>query len=92
MMKGSKNIIQLIFNHLVDMPVHHFHREAGFGHNHAQGFFHRLVVGFFRHHHIEAQFLEEGAPVGELLVENHQSAGNPDGRFAEGPCQAQIHQ
>ncbi len=71
--------------------MHHLHREAGFGHNHAQGFFHRLVVGFFRSHHIKSQLTEEGAPVGELLVEDHQSARDPDGGFPLDRSLEQIH-
>ena len=78
----DKDIIDLIIQHLVDMTVHDLNREACFSHDLVQGLFHSLAAGLLRGHHIESKLIEKGAPVGELLVKDHQSTRDPNGRFS----------
>ena len=69
--KRGEDVVDLIFQHLINVSVHNLHREACFGHDHVQGFLNGLIVGLFRNHHIKSYFFEEGAPIRELLVEDH---------------------
>ena len=63
------------------MAVYELNGEAGFCHEHLEGFLDQGIIRFSRNDDPEAEMLEECPPEREELVKHHECPGDPDGLF-----------